>query len=160
MNHMHDMVYKSYENAVIDHCIFLQPHSRVSASSTTSFSPSSSSSFATADPMAALANIGLPDALTIGEIKISALIFRQRMPLYLVPAVLHRFLMAQPSARHTSFEAQYHALIVKHHNLHLWRPSEPPKLTLANPIHCEGPGTDLIRTLPDEEILAQKDLGW
>ena len=75
------------------------------------------------DPHSALADLGLPDAVTIRDLRVGNLVNRLRtLPTYVVSAQLHRFLMSSPATRTQGLEAQYLQLLQKHKSMSLWLP--------------------------------------
>ena len=87
---------------------------------------------ALADPQAVLADLGLPDAVTIRDLRLGTLVNRLRtLPEYMVAASLHRTFMSSQTTRSRGTEAEYRKVLTKHNSLALWLPSPPPQDTLT-----------------------------
>ena len=61
-----------------------------------------------------LADLGLPDAITIRDLRLGTLINRLRtLPSHMIAASLHRCLMSSAASRSRGVEAEYFALIIE-----------------------------------------------
>ena len=82
-------------------------------------------------PQAVLADLGLPDAHLIRDLRVSSLFARLRtLPTILAPACLHTFLCQKLAARTTGFEGAMYSLLLKLGVTNLWDDIGPPVQTL------------------------------
>ena len=99
-----------------------------------------------ADPQAVLADLGLPDAYTIRDIRFGTLIQRLRtLPDYMTSAQLHRFLMSTQPTRNRGFEAAYLKMLTKYQALDMWLLAEAPHHSLTKVELSDGDLVDPIR---------------
>jgi hypothetical protein len=99
-----------------------------------------------ADPQAVLADLGLPDAITIRDLRLGTLVNRLRtLPAHMVAANLHRCLMTSVVSRRRGVEAEYYALVTRHRALAQWLPGPPPQDTLVKTYTAEGALVDPIK---------------
>jgi len=114
-----------------------------------------------ANPSAVLADLGLPTAHMIHELRLANLMDRLRtLPEYLTPASLHRLLMSNAVTSARGYEGQYLALLHKHTALHAWLPTPAPTSTLALDINNDGSITDTIRSERRRRALSWKRQIW
>ena len=99
-----------------------------------------------ADPQAVLADLGLPDAITIRDLRLGTLVNRLRtLPAHMIAASLHRCLMASVTSRRRGIEAEYFTLVNKHRALAQWLPAPPPQDSLVKVYTAEGALSDPIK---------------
>ena len=93
-----------------------------------------------------LADLGLPDAITIRDLRLGTLINRLRtLPSHMIAASLHRCLMLSAASRSRGVEAEYFALITKHRAFAEWLPGPPPQDTLVKVHTAAGSLIDPIK---------------
>ena len=116
---------------------------------------------AQADPQAVLADLGLPDAITIRDLRLATLVNRLRtLPEYMIPASLHRFFMSSTITRTRGLEAEYFKILTKHKAWALWLPSPPPQETLDRARDDDGVLQDPIRQARNAFKAAWKKTVW
>jgi hypothetical protein len=101
---------------------------------------------AAADPQAVLADLGLPDAFTLHDIRLGLLVNRLRtLPDYMTAAALHRTLMSTEQNRARGVEAAYLRTLLRHRSAALWLPGPAPNETLLKVVTENGQLVDPIR---------------
>ena len=114
-----------------------------------------------ADPQAVLADLGLPDAVTIRDLRLGTLINRLRtLPEYMVAASLHRYLMQSQTSQGRGMEGEYRKLVAKHNAFAQWLPGPPPQSTLVKIWSDEGLLQDPIKQARTAFKTAWKKAVW
>jgi len=113
------------------------------------------------DPHTVLADLGVPDAITIRDLRVGNLVNRLRtLPTYVVSAQLHRFLMSSHATRAQGLEAQYLQLLQKHKSMSLWLPVPPPHERLVKVQDEHGQLFDPIRRARTQFKRKWKSVVW
>jgi hypothetical protein len=114
-----------------------------------------------ADPQAVLADLGLPDAFTLHDIRLGLLINRLRtLPTYMAAAALHRTLMNDEQTRARGFEAEFLQTLLRHRAAALWLPDPAPNETLLKVVTDDGQLVDPIRRARTAFKTAWKKSVW
>ena len=114
-----------------------------------------------ADPQSVMADLGLPDARTVRDLRFGTLIHRLRtLPEYMVAAQLHRHLMSTSVTQQRGYEAAYCALLTKYNSLDQWLLTPAPHHSLTKVESASGDMIDPIRRARSTQKRAWKNKVW
>ena len=108
-----------------------------------------------------MADLGLPDARTVRDLRFFTLIHQLRtLPEYMVAPQLHCHLMSTSVTQQRGYEAAYCALLTKYNSLDQWLLIPAPHHSLTKVESASGDMIDPIRRARSTQQRAWKNKVW